>query len=83
MEATTIRAVVGRFDSIKNMKGANVHESVRDERENILRRRKVKANGPLYKNSGCNVDVVCLGTVEDEVDSERCWTRNELGARFS
>lgn len=73
--ATATRAVVGRFDSIKNMKGASVHESVRDERENILRRRKVAANGPLYTNS---VSVVRLGTVEG-VESRRRKPRAHFG----
>lgn len=66
---------MGRFDSIKNMKGASVHESVRDERENILRRRKVAANGPLYTNS---VSVVRLGTVEG-VESRRRKPRAHFG----
>jgi hypothetical protein len=56
---------VGRFDSIKNMKGASMHDRVKDERENILRRRKVDANGPLYTKSASS-DVLCL---EDEVES--------------
>lgn len=84
MEATTIRAVVGRFDSIKNIKGASVDESTRDESENILRRRKVEANGPLYTDLLAAVDtVVRSSTVEGWVENERRNTRHEPEARIS
>ena len=78
IKATTTRAAVGMFDSIRNIKGASEEESMRDESENILRRRKVCANGPLYADL-----LVCLSPAESWVENERCKTRNEPGARFS
>lgn len=75
IDATASRAAVGRFDSINNMKGANVHESVRDDKEKILRRRNVEANGPLYTNSPAGSND-CLVWVEDGVERQRCCTGN-------
>jgi hypothetical protein len=77
MEATTIRAVVGRFDSIKNIKGASVDESTRDESENIFRRRNVEDNGPLYTDSAVDT-VVPLSSVEVWVENERRNTRTRI-----
>jgi hypothetical protein len=80
IEATATRAVMGRFDSTINMIGASVDESTRDDSENILSRRKVDANGPIYMNPGSSAG---LGEIPEGVESMRCCTRDELEARFT
>jgi hypothetical protein len=44
--ARAARAVDGRDDSMMNMNGESVLASAREEREKILRRRKVCVSGP-------------------------------------
>jgi len=46
MLARPTRADVGRDDSTINMKGVRAVEMPKDDRENILRRRKVEERGP-------------------------------------
>lgn len=51
MPARPIRAEVGRDDSTMNIKGDRAADRPNDDRENILRRRKVGVRGPLYSSA--------------------------------
>jgi hypothetical protein len=57
VNASAARANIGRLDSITNMKGASVQDSVNEANENNLSLRNVAVNGPWYRQTSSLVDV--------------------------